>query len=45
MLRAHNLRHQVVGGEVMPERYRISDDVEFAVDIHLCEDGNCHAFK
>lgn len=34
-----------VGGPLQPERYRVSDDVEFAVDIFLCEDGACQPYK
>ncbi|GAB4821924.1 hypothetical protein N2152v2_008970 [Parachlorella kessleri] len=45
VLHAHNLRHRVVGGPLRPEQYRVSDDVEFSVDIFLCEEGSCVPYK
>ncbi len=49
VLRAANLTHRVLAGAhpgaVAPERYRVNDDVEFAVDILECADGACAPFK
>lgn len=45
VLQAQNLQHRVVGGGLQPERYRVGDDVEFMVDIYLCEEGACRPYK
>lgn len=44
VLKASNLRHRVIGGEIAPARYRVKDDVEIAVDIEECDVNGCRPF-
>jgi oligosaccharyltransferase complex subunit beta len=45
VIKADNLRHHILGSDVEPSIYRVSDDVEFLVDIFLYEGGQKMPFK
>ncbi len=49
VLRASALSHRVLAGAhpgaVKPDRYRVSDDVEFSVRVEECTDGVCAPYK
>lgn len=45
VLRATNLRHHPPGTLEQPEHYRITDDLEFEIDIHEFRDGQWRPYQ
>ena len=45
VLRAGNLRHHPPNSSQQPDRYRITDEVVFEVDIHEYRDGRWQPYK
>ena len=44
VLKASQIRHRIIEGEVSPASYRVKDDVEVAVDIEECNVSGCSPY-